>query len=277
MNMNSLYRISWIERISLKTPYPAVVARVGAILSQLPRGTALVLDYGGVGRGIFDMFQYGGISPIGVALTGGDSVHWEGCNTVSLAKSTLISRLVALVHSGELVVHKDLKDWAILRRELLNFRTEVTPSGSMTWNAGTGAHDDVLIATALAGWYLEGRDTPNAGFFNLCRSRHYEGGGQPPPERWVVGVDIGQSRDPTAICVASQIDRPSKTDIDDPAYARPDVHPSLQRPSAPPPESEPQQQWEGQREGGKWLADPEGTPGPEEPAAKLPPHRAWER
>jgi hypothetical protein len=277
MNMNSLYRISWIERISLKTPYPAVVARVGAILSQLPRGTALVLDYGGVGRGIFDMFQYGGISPIGVTLTGGDSVHWEGCNTVSLPKSTLISRLVALVHSGELVVHKDLKDWPILRRELLNFRTEITPAGQMTWNAGSGGHDDILIATALAGWYLEGQDTPSAGFYNYTRNRHYAGAGRSPPEKWVVGVDIGQSRDPTAICVASLLARPSKADIEDPAYSQPEEHPSLQRPSAPPPASAPQEQWEGQRAGGKWLADPEETPHPDEPAAELPPRRVWER
>src|SRR5215469_190853 len=111
--MRSIFRISWLERIPLRTPYPAVVARVGAILGHLPRGTELVIDYSGVGRGIFDMFQFAGITPVAVP------------------KSTLVSRLVALTYSGELVVHKSLVDWPVLRRELLNFRTEVTPAGQI--------------------------------------------------------------------------------------------------------------------------------------------------
>ena len=155
----SIYRITWLERIPLRTPYPAVVSRVGAILGTLPRGTELVLDYGGVGRGVFDMFQFVGNTPLGVTITGGDEVGWaRGGNSVTVPKSTLVSRLVALMYSGDLVVHRDLTNWPVLRRELLNFRTEVTPSGQATWNAAPGSHDDLIIATALAGWCLEGRD-----------------------------------------------------------------------------------------------------------------------
>ena len=107
----SLYRIGYLERIPLRTPYPAVVARIGAILSRLPRGTQLVIDYSGVGRGIADMFVYAGTTPIAVTITGGDEVYWaRGGNTVTVPKSTLVSRLVALMYSGDLVVHRELTD-----------------------------------------------------------------------------------------------------------------------------------------------------------------------
>ena len=33
------------------------------------------------------------------------------------------------------------------------------------------------------------------------------------PEEWCVGVDIGQSVDPTAICVMSKIDFPTEQDV----------------------------------------------------------------
>ena len=38
--------------------------------------------------------------------------------------------------------------------------------------------------------------------------------------RWAVGVYLGQSQDPTAIAVLAKIDRPSQSDIKDPAFAR---------------------------------------------------------
>jgi hypothetical protein len=44
----------------------------------------------------------------------------------------------------------------VLRRELQNFRPEITPSGRETWNAASGSHDDLIIATALCSWYLQG-------------------------------------------------------------------------------------------------------------------------
>jgi hypothetical protein len=212
--MSVLYRIGLLERLPLKTPYPAVVARIGAIIAQLPRGSALACDYTGVGRGIFDMLQFRGVTPIGITLTGGDSVHWTGGNA-TVPKSTLVSRLVALVHSGELVVHKQIKDWPILRRELLNFRTEVTPGGQTTWNAIPGAHDDLVIAVALASFMLEGRDIPSFGAFEYARQRAFEINGMAAPERYAMGVDIGQARDPTAICVMSRVDYPATSDAAD--------------------------------------------------------------
>jgi hypothetical protein len=210
--MTSLYRIVWLGRLPLKTPYPAVVKRIGHIMSRLPRDASLVVDYGGVGRGIYDLVVDAGLSPIGVTMTGGFDVHWSG-NIATVPKSTLVSKLVARLHVGELVVHGDLADWPALRRELMNFRPEMTHSGHETWNARSGEHDDLVIATALCAWYLGGV-VPYQGLMQ------YYGrlAGDIGSEQYCVGVDIGQSIDPTAICVMSRIDRPSLDDIQEPAF-----------------------------------------------------------
>jgi hypothetical protein len=52
ISTRSIYRIGWLGRLPLKTPYPAVAERIGSIMRDLPRGASLVVDFGGVGRGI---------------------------------------------------------------------------------------------------------------------------------------------------------------------------------------------------------------------------------
>src|SRR5215472_10120835 len=130
----SLYRIHHLERLPLKTPYPAQVERIRYIRHRLPRDASLVVDYTGVGKGIFDMLVDHGLDPIGVTIHSGFQVHSDA-NLFSVPKSTLVSTLVARLHGGELFVHESLKDWPLLRRELLNFRPQITQSGIETWNA----------------------------------------------------------------------------------------------------------------------------------------------
>src|SRR5215813_12127271 len=67
----SLYRIHHLERLPLKTPYPAQVERIRYIRHRLPRDASLVVDYTGVGKGIFDMLVDYGLDPIGVTIHSG--------------------------------------------------------------------------------------------------------------------------------------------------------------------------------------------------------------
>jgi hypothetical protein len=150
------YRIGLLQRLPLHTPYPAVTAAIVAIMQRMPRGTTLVVDRTGA-AGPYDELVAAGLSPVGVTMTGGEEINWSGCNIVTVPKSTLVSKLISLAHSGNLRVHGKLSDWPVLRRELQNFRPERTPSGRETWNAAPGQHDDLLIATALCGWYLQGQ------------------------------------------------------------------------------------------------------------------------
>jgi hypothetical protein len=209
-----IFRIGYLQRLPLQTPYPGVAAALGRIMTRLPRATPLVIDYSGVGRGIYDMLVDYGLAPVGVTITGGDETHWHGSNVATVPKSTLVSNLIRLLHEGTLFVHGDLPEWPALRRELQNFRPEVTRSGRETWNAASGSHDDLLIAASLAAWHHQGAQRPSWGLFEYMRQR-VEGGG----ERFVVAADIGQSRDPTAICVMSRVDGPTREDMTDPPYA----------------------------------------------------------
>jgi hypothetical protein len=110
-------------------------------------------------------------------------------------------------------VHADLKDWPVLRRELMNFRPEITREGHETWNARSGEHDDLVIAVALCAWRLQDGARPYDGLMRFLADQHArEGGGGGGGEHYCVGVDVGQANDPTAICVMSRIDDPSPED-----------------------------------------------------------------
>jgi len=198
--MSAVYRIGYLQRVPLRTPYPAIVGYVGGLLGKLPRDTELVLDFTGVGRPVFDMFHYAGISPVGVLITGGAHTQWDGSQIAAVPKVTLISHLIALLHSGRLKCHKELPEGRVLAEELRNFRASYTDAGHLTFSARQGKHDDLLLATGLAAWYLEGAGRPSQGVWDYyCRR-------DAAPERYCVGVDLGQSADPTAICVMSRVE-----------------------------------------------------------------------
>jgi hypothetical protein len=66
----------------LGTPYPDIVAHVGRLLRKLPGYPELVIDCTGVGRPIFEMFVYSGISPIGVVITAGNTETRDGMSAM---------------------------------------------------------------------------------------------------------------------------------------------------------------------------------------------------
>jgi hypothetical protein len=68
-----------------------------------------------------------------------------------------------------LKVHRERPEGPVLAEELRNFRAAYTEAGHLTFNARSGKHDDLLLATALAAWYLEDNDRPGAGIFDYYR------------------------------------------------------------------------------------------------------------
>jgi hypothetical protein len=112
------------------------------------------------------------------------------------------------LHAGELFVHQSLRDWPVLRRELLNFRPEITRTGVETWNARSGEHDDCVLSLAMAIWYL-GNPEPWSGYL-----RYYAlmAGAVAGGSRWVLSTDIGQAIDPSAITLVEKIENPGADD-----------------------------------------------------------------
>lgn len=155
-----IFQVGYLERLPLGTSYPAVVSHVIGLLCrpQLRGKAELVIDFTGVGRPVFDMFRVEGISPIGVSITGGTAITNDGGLIWSVPKGHLISRVQALLHDGRLKIYSDLPDATTLVNELQNFRAEFSDTGYIKFNARSGAHDDLVLALAIALWRAHGDD-----------------------------------------------------------------------------------------------------------------------
>jgi hypothetical protein len=149
----SIYQLGYLERVPLRTTYPAIVAHVQRLLRQpmFAGQIDLCIDQTGVGAPIADLFKSAGVAFAGVMITGGDSESSEG-NVYKVPKMTLVSRLQALLHEGRLQIQSELPEAAELVRELQDFRIHFTESGHMTFGAREGKHDDLVLALAMAAW-----------------------------------------------------------------------------------------------------------------------------
>ena len=159
------YHLRHLERAPLGTLYTTIVQRVQELLATPPlhaRRTPLVIDRTGVGSAVTDMFTAAGLRPYAVTITGGDSVVRESQYHVRVPKRELVGLLVALFQSGRLKVARDLELAPALLDELLNFRVKVnlqTAHDSYeAWRES--AHDDLVLATALACWHAQNAPAP---------------------------------------------------------------------------------------------------------------------
>jgi hypothetical protein len=67
-------------------------------------------------------------------------------------KATLVHLVEKMMQLGELRIHDEIPEAAILRRELEHFEVGYTGTGHMTFNARVGKHDDLVLALAIALW-----------------------------------------------------------------------------------------------------------------------------
>ena len=146
-----------LERLALGTPYPAVVGHVAALMvAPALRGqTALVVDATGVGRPVIDMLRQAGLDPVAITITGGDAVSGDG-GGLRVPKRDLVSAVQVLLQTGRLKFAEALPVVPTLVQELLAFRVKITVAAHDTYGAWReGAHDDLVLATAVAAWYGE--------------------------------------------------------------------------------------------------------------------------
>ena len=88
-------RVGLLERLALHTPYPAIAARISDIVRRLPRGhTTVIVDRTGA-HAAYDMLVEKGLSPIGLTISGGDSVHWDR-RYVTVPKMRLLTGLLSI-------------------------------------------------------------------------------------------------------------------------------------------------------------------------------------
>jgi hypothetical protein len=158
-------RLRHVERVPLGTPYPAVVERIRRLIhsSQLVNNCALAVDATGVGAPVVDMLRAArlgcDISPVNI--TSGDRLHRTN-STWNVPKHDLLSAVQVVLDRGELRLAHNLKQMGPLIRELTDFRSVTQSSGRIRLGAdGSGEHDDLVIALALACWRAQ---RPTNGF-----------------------------------------------------------------------------------------------------------------
>jgi hypothetical protein len=178
----SNYRIRYLERPQLGTPYPDIVEKVSKMLNsdQLKDKATLVVDQTGCGRPVFDLFEKAGLNPIGISIHGGDAVTHEG-SSWRVPKRDLVACLQVLLQNERLKVSKKLKLEQVLSREMLNFKVKIDPKTAhdsySAWREGD--HDDLVLAVAMAAWCGEYGPTPGGWNFAaapvISYSDHYRG------------------------------------------------------------------------------------------------------
>jgi hypothetical protein len=146
-----------LERLPLKMAYPAQVEHVKRLLNRPPLdrpNTDLVLDQTGVGRPVVDMFRQAGLDPVAVTITAGEGEgRGEGYRDFRVSKLMLVSRLQAMLHSGELKIVKVLEETQALAWELQDFRATASDAGNWSFGARSGRHDDLVLALAIGVWW----------------------------------------------------------------------------------------------------------------------------
>jgi hypothetical protein len=173
-----------LERFELGTKYTDIIQKVRQILLREPiksrlKRTRLLVDKTGVGAAVVDGFWQAGVRPISVTIHGGSNITPEP-HGYRVPKRNLVAAAQVLLQSGRLKIAESLPEAQTLKKELLNFRQKIDPKTAHDsyehWREGD--HDDLVLATALAGWYREhvnsGAETRNVrqGGFSVRRKNH---------------------------------------------------------------------------------------------------------
>lgn len=157
-----------LERLPLGQSYPTVVQHVKDLLARPPLSgpppAELVIDETGVGRAVGDIFSDAGLKPIRISITAGSEATWAGGDRWHVAKTVLISNVDAMLHTGTLRFAAALSDAEAMRAELLDFRRKLSDAGRASYAARTGAHDDLVLAVAIAAWWIARPQQQSASF-----------------------------------------------------------------------------------------------------------------
>jgi len=151
-----MQHVRHIERVR-GVEYPVIVDRLSEIyrskaLAGVPK--AVVIDYTGLGRPVFDMMKQAGFhfSLNAISITGGDVEHVRESGVYTVPKRDLVSTVQIELQNDRLKFAKGLKEANNLIEELSNFQTSITATGKDTYNGRSGVHDDIVMSLAMGVW-----------------------------------------------------------------------------------------------------------------------------
>ena len=162
------YRIFFLERMRLGTPYPDVVERVRELVRrpEMAGRCTLSMDATGVGMPVLDMLRKAslGCSIAPVIITGGERESHSG-GLWYVPKRDLITGLQVMLEKRELGLPVNLAATRLLTKELQDFQERAGRRGGARFGAWhEGQHDDLVIAAALATWRARWKTGAGAGW-----------------------------------------------------------------------------------------------------------------
>ena len=151
----NVYRLVSLKR-KQRLSYVEIVAWAKRVFlnPKFQPDAKFIIDVGGVGRALADMFTAEGIESIPIQLTGGEAESVVD-GTYHVSKSLLIGRFLAAWDAARVQVPATASFLPILEAELKAFRGAMSAQGRATFEASQGEHDDLVLALAQAVWYFE--------------------------------------------------------------------------------------------------------------------------
>lgn len=155
-NGERMQHVRHIERMR-GIEYPAIVDRIERIYhSKALQGVikAVVIDYTGLGRPVYDLMRQAGFkySLNAVSITGGDESHIRTSGIFTVPKRDLVSTVQIELQNDRLKFAKGLKEANALLEEFSNFQTTISDSGRDTYGGRSGIHDDIVMSLAMGVW-----------------------------------------------------------------------------------------------------------------------------
>ena len=145
--------------VPLQTPYPVLVGKIKQIMdsAEFIGQTYLVVDRTGIGLPIMQMLQAAGMAPIGITITSG---HTLGVTKThyNVPKQDLVAALLTAMQMGRFKMPRPevLPTVQEFKTQLAGFKMKTKASGTVTYEAALErVHDDLVIAAALATWWMD--------------------------------------------------------------------------------------------------------------------------
>jgi hypothetical protein len=159
-----------LQRLPLGLSYPAQVQAVKDLLARPPLNgdgktlpAKLILDASGVGRAVSDVFSESGLPHERVMITAGSEVTWNK-GSWNVSKTHLVSCVDAALHTNTLRFAAALTEAGAMKDELKDFRRKLSDAGRATYSARGSAHDDLVMALAIAVWWISRPGPPEPVF-----------------------------------------------------------------------------------------------------------------
>lgn len=152
------YELHLLQQAPLGESYPAQATRIKCIRARArvaEHDPEVWFDYTGVGRAVYDIFRQERVprpKPLTITFAGQAGPNGRGGHSVP--KIELVSKLQALMQCKRLEMPR-LPLVKTFRREVLEFNVKYTAIGNATFGAREGAHDDLVLAVAIAVYGLD--------------------------------------------------------------------------------------------------------------------------